>query len=71
MYIPKNRIKTNLYTPGNEFIFKSDETNYIGHYYSLYTGKFFTFTLLQNQKPILIFRLESLFDKKLGFLDQK
>ena len=42
MYIPKNRIKTNLYTPGNEFIFKSDETNYIGHYYSLYTGKFFT-----------------------------
>jgi hypothetical protein len=42
MYIPKNRIKTNLYTPGNEFIFKSDKTNYIGHYYSLYTGKFFT-----------------------------
>lgn len=42
MYIPKNRIKTNLYTPGNEFILKSDKSNYIGDYYSLYTGKFFT-----------------------------
>ena len=29
MYIPKNRIKSNLYTPGNEFMLKSDKTNNI------------------------------------------
>ena len=42
MYIPKSRIKTNLYTPGNEFVISSDGTNYVGHYHSLWTGKFFT-----------------------------
>lgn len=52
MYIPKNRIKTNLYTSGNEFVFKSDRTNYIGYYHSLWTGKFFT-GKTQNEKPIL------------------
>ena len=41
MYIPKNRIKENLYTPGNEYVIKSTKENYIGYYHSLYTGKFF------------------------------
>tara|TARA_R110001606_G_scaffold347901_1_gene497326 strand:+ start:147 stop:815 length:669 start_codon:yes stop_codon:yes gene_type:complete len=52
MYIPKNRIKTNLYTSGNEFIVKADKTNYIGYYHSLWTGKFFT-GKTQNEKPKL------------------
>tara|TARA_R110001592_G_scaffold96552_1_gene277216 strand:- start:357 stop:1022 length:666 start_codon:yes stop_codon:yes gene_type:complete len=42
MYIPKNRIKPNLFTPGNEFILKSNNENYIGFYHSLWNGKFFT-----------------------------
>jgi len=42
MYIPKSRIKTNLYTSGNEFVISSDRTNYVGYYHSLWTGKFFT-----------------------------
>jgi hypothetical protein len=42
MYIPKNRIKTNLYTSGNEFIVKSSEKNYTGYYHSLYNGQFFS-----------------------------
>lgn len=42
MYIPKNRIKPNLYTPGNEFLFKTTGEDYIGFYHSLYTGKFYT-----------------------------
>ena len=42
MYIPKNRIITNQYTTGNEFVFLSDNTSYIGFYYKLYTGEFFT-----------------------------
>ena len=42
MYVPKNRIKTNLYTAGNEFVVKSDKTQYTGFYHSLWTGRFFT-----------------------------
>ena len=42
MYIPKNRIKENLYTPGNEFVFLSTKENYVGFYHSLYNGKFYS-----------------------------
>ena len=42
MYIPKNRIKENLYTPGNEYWIKTTGENYIGFYHSLFNGKFFT-----------------------------
>tara|TARA_R100001460_G_scaffold108415_1_gene159515 strand:- start:99 stop:908 length:810 start_codon:yes stop_codon:yes gene_type:complete len=51
MYVPKNRIKPNLYTPGGEFIVKADKTNYTGFYHSLWNGKFFT-GKNQNDKPI-------------------
>tara|TARA_R110000782_G_scaffold226642_1_gene313440 strand:- start:55 stop:966 length:912 start_codon:yes stop_codon:yes gene_type:complete len=50
MYIPKNRIKPNLYTRGNEYMFKSSRENYIGFYYSLYTGRFYT-GKTQNDRP--------------------
>tara|TARA_Y100000356_G_scaffold130161_1_gene132100 strand:+ start:4914 stop:5729 length:816 start_codon:yes stop_codon:yes gene_type:complete len=42
MYIPKNRIKENLYTPGDEYMIKSNRENYTGFYHSLYTGRFYT-----------------------------
>ena len=42
MYIPKNRILTNLYTPGNEFVVKTTEKNYSGYYHKLYTGEIFS-----------------------------
>ena len=41
-YIPKNRIKENLYTRGDEFILSSTREFYTGFYHSLYTGEFFT-----------------------------
>ena len=50
MYIPANRIKPNLYTRGNEYMRKSSRENYIGFYYSLWNGKFFT-GKTQNDKP--------------------
>lgn len=50
MYIPKNRIKTNLYTRGDEYMFKSNNKNYVGFYYSLWNGKFFT-GKTQNETP--------------------
>lgn len=51
MYIPKNRIKTNLYTAGNEYMIKSTKKNYIGFYHSLYTGKIYT-GKTPNDKPV-------------------
>jgi len=41
-YIPKNKIQTNLYTPGGEYAYASNSENYIGYYYKLYNGKYFT-----------------------------
>jgi len=42
MYIPKNRIKTNLYTRGNEYKKLSDGEEYIGYYWSMYDGTFYS-----------------------------
>ena len=41
-YIPKNKIKTNLYTSGGEFTLVSSGEIYVGFYYKLYDGKYFT-----------------------------
>lgn len=41
-YFPKNKIQTNLYTPGGEFILALTQTEYIGYYYKLYNGKYYT-----------------------------
>jgi hypothetical protein len=43
-YYPKNKIKTNLYTSGGEFIIFNTKEKYIGPYHKLYNGKFFTGT---------------------------
>jgi hypothetical protein len=53
MYIPNNKIKTNLYTPGGEFVVKNTGQEYKGYYYSLYTGEFFT-GKNQNDLPTLL-----------------
>mgnify|MGYP003149944780 CR=1 FL=1 len=42
MYIPKNRIITNLYTRGNEYQKVDSGEEYIGYYWSLYNGTFYT-----------------------------
>ena len=41
-YIPKNKIKTNLYTSGNQYSIEGTGEEYIGFYYSLYTGEKYT-----------------------------
>jgi len=43
-YIPKNKVQTNLYTEGNEYIYASSKTKYVGYYYKLYNGKIFSGT---------------------------
>lgn len=41
-YIPKNKIQTNLYTNGGEYVLLPLEQDYIGYYHKLYNGKYFT-----------------------------
>ena len=41
-YYPKNRIITDQYTNGGEFIIKSTRVPYLGPYYILYNGTYFT-----------------------------
>ena len=42
MYYPPSQIQTNLYTGGGEYVIASSGENYIGNYYSLFIGTFFT-----------------------------
>jgi hypothetical protein len=41
-YIPKNKIETDLYTPGGEYAYESTGAEYVGYYYKLYDGKIYT-----------------------------
>ena len=43
-YVPKNKVKSNLYTQGGEFVYAVTQEPYIGNYHELSTGKFFTGT---------------------------
>lgn len=51
-YFPKNKIKTNLYTRGQEFIFLTTKENYTGYYHKLYNGKFFTGKTPDDSNPL-------------------
>ena len=44
MYTPKNRIITNQFTQGEEYVYKNiiPQQFYVGFYYKTYTGKYYT-----------------------------
>ena len=42
MYIPKNRVKEDLYTTGGEYIILSTQVEYVGFYHKLYDGRAYT-----------------------------
>ena len=42
MYYPKSQIQSNLYTNGDEYITQSTKIPYIGYYYAISTGQYFT-----------------------------
>ena len=42
MYYPQSQIKTNLYTNGNELVYKTNKTMYVGFYWKASDGKYFT-----------------------------
>ena len=42
-YIPKNKIQTNLYTPGQEYTYVNQPKSfYVGYYHKLYNGKYYS-----------------------------
>jgi len=50
MYYPKSQIKPNLYTNGGEFAYASNSQEYIGYYFKISTGKYFS-GRNQDDKP--------------------
>jgi len=42
MYFPKSQITPNQYTNGGEFIYASSKLPYVGYYFKVSTGKYFT-----------------------------
>ena len=42
MYYPKSQIITNLHTNGEEFAYSSTKQPYVGYYWTVYSGRFFT-----------------------------
>ena len=50
VYIPSNRIQTNLYTNGTEYQIGSTGVIYVGSYWKIYTGEAFT-GKNPNEKP--------------------
>ena len=54
MYFPKSQIKPNLYTNGEELVYKSNLQNYIGYYFETSRGKFYTGANPSNSSQELI-----------------
>jgi hypothetical protein len=50
MYYPKSQIKPNLYTNGGEFAYANNSQEYIGYYFKVSTGKYFS-GRNQDDKP--------------------
>ena len=59
MYIPKNRIKTNLYTSGGEFQILKTSVEYVGYYHSLFNGTFFTGKTQNSTNKLELIEIEA------------
>jgi hypothetical protein len=57
-YYPKNKIKTNLYTGGGEFVTLVSNINYVGYYHKLYNGKSFTGKTPNDPNPIELINIQ-------------
>jgi hypothetical protein len=57
MYFPKSQITPNLYTNGNEFRAINSSIAYIGYYYKLAIGKYFTGKTPQDKPNIELIRI--------------
>ena len=62
MYIPKNRIITNLQTNQGEFVYKGTSDLYNGYYWKSYDGKYFTGKNPNETPSIEIEQRSSIYD---------
>ena len=54
MYFPKSQIEPNLYTNGNELVYESNLTDYVGFYFRTSTGKLYTGAYPSNSSQELV-----------------
>ena len=66
-YYPPSQIKTNLYTGGAEFVVEKSKQEYIGYYYALSDGTFYS-GKNPNNKPNNL--LKEKFEKRDGVLHE-
>ena len=62
MYIPKNRIQTNLYTRGDEYQSVVTGLPYTGFYWTMYNGKIFTGKNPSEKPTIELVKIEAASD---------
>ena len=73
-YFPPNRIKTNLYTQGDEYIIESTGKKYTGYYWKTSSGQIYTGKSPSSPQPLLLVKVEEKtplkplesFDERLG-----
>jgi len=56
MYYPKSQVKTNLYANSGEFVVASTLEPYLGYYFEVSTGKFFTGKTTQDVPNVELIR---------------
>lgn len=71
-YYPPNRIKTNLYTSGNEYVIESTNKNYIGYFWKKSSGEIYTGKSPTSPQPQLLIKVgEKTSTPPLSSLDKK
>jgi len=61
-YVPLNRVATDLYTNGGEYVYQSTQTVYVGPYHKYYNGEIYTNTTPDIPNPQKLIKLNKLQD---------
>lgn len=70
MYYPKNKIITNLYTNGNELVYKNTDNFYVGYYWETYEGKLYSGKSPENLPNIELEKIQN-FESRAQILPNK
>lgn len=58
-YVPLNKVATDLFTNGGEYIFKDTQEGYVGYYHKYYNGKIYTNATPDDYNPRELIRKTS------------
>lgn len=62
MYYPQSQIESNLYTNGDTFVRSDTKQQYVGYYYSVSNGKFFTGKTPSTPDSVELIKAPNLFE---------